>query len=113
MLLSLGSYHSPVSIKLAVACACLPACGVPERPSLASPPKLQMHLITGDFSLTFPGRAQRAWRGQQQQRVTSSAVGDAAVPPRQYSCRRGFDAAAGSVVPLRRALEGFASPAGA
>lgn len=66
-----------------------------------------MHLIAGDFALGFPGRAQRARRGQQAQASSSSAAASAGSAQAVYMCRRGFDATAGAVVPLRRALEGF------
>lgn len=76
VLLSAGSYHSP------------------------------MHLISGEFWLSFPGRAQRLWRGQGQPAADNSANGGSQRQP-AWVCRRGFDTAAGTVVPLRRALEGF------
>lgn len=82
VLLTLNSYHSP------------------------------MHLVAGEFSLSFPGRAQRARRAQQGQHKhgRGAAVGGSAQAT--YTCRRGFDATAGAVVPLRRALEGFAGAQG-
>lgn len=66
-----------------------------------------MHLVAGDFSLGFPGRAQRARHGQQAQAGSSSAAAPASPAQAVYTCRRGFDATAGAVVPLRLALEGF------
>lgn len=78
VLLTLNSYHSP------------------------------MHLVAGEFSLSFPGRAQRARRGQQPQQAQCSSGAEAqGAAPAVYTCRRGFDTGAGAVVPLRRALEGF------
>lgn len=74
VLLSSGSYHSP------------------------------MHLITGEFWLGFPGRAQRRRPGQG---AAHPAGGTAGERQPSYVCRRAFDAAAVAVVPLRRALEGF------
>lgn len=66
-----------------------------------------MHLITADFRLlTLPGRAQRARRGTV---AADAAVPAAGAPVQTYSCRRGFDVAVGTVVPLRRALEGLAA----
>lgn len=81
VLLTRGSYHSPA------------------------------HLIAGDFSLSFPGRAQRTRHGQQQAAAGGAAAAGAAATA-VYTCRRGFDTSAGAVVPLRRALEGFAAPGG-
>ena len=95
VLLSSGSYHSP------------------------------MHLVSGDFRLAFPGRAvfQQAPQplgprggGGPSQATAASATGAPQQQQHQqqqavYSCRRAFDAATGTVVPLRRALEGFSAPA--
>ena len=93
VLLSAGSYHSP------------------------------MHLVSGDFCLAFPGRVvfqqptlpvsrRGAGRPSQTPAQATSAAGGA---PRQqqaeFTCRRAFDAATGTVVTLRRALEGFSAPA--
>lgn len=76
-----------------------------------------MHLICGDFQLCFPGHALRLGRsgrrgreqGQAQAQQAEQAAGrrGAAAPASAVTCRRGFDTAAGEVVPLRRALEGF------
>lgn len=82
VLLTRGSYHSPA------------------------------HLIAGDFSLSFPGRAQRARHGQQQAAAGSRAAAAGAAAAAVYTCRRGFDTTVGAVVPLRRALDGFAAPGG-
>ena len=91
VLLSAGSYHSP------------------------------MHLITGEFRVVYPGQSVLLGRGEQrhmasqngQERQRGAAEPGAApggmgsAPPAVYACRRGFDAAALAVVPLRRALEGL------
>lgn len=63
-----------------------------------------MHLIAGEFWLRFPGRTRRvAGRG------AASPEGQERQPA--FLCRKGFDAAARAVVPLRRALDGFSAPA--
>ena len=82
VLLTLNSYHSP------------------------------MHLVAGDFSLSFPGRAQRARHRQQAQHKHGRGAGVGGPAPAAYTCRRGFDATAGAVVSLRRALEGFTGAQG-
>lgn len=64
-----------------------------------------MALIAGQFRLAFPGRAQRVRGRREASAPAAAAAGEA---PATYTCRRGFDAAASQLVPLRRALEGFA-----
>ncbi|KAL4424443.1 hypothetical protein ABPG77_006381 [Micractinium sp. CCAP 211/92] len=75
-----------------------------------------MHLICGDFWLSYPGHAlllgkaggSRNALGQAQKQQSGAAGPSASAPGAcTYKCRRGFDTAAGKVVPLRQALEGF------
>lgn len=87
LLLSTGSYHSP------------------------------MHLINGDCRLTYAGRARRVRGQEQaagQQQQAAGAGGAAASSSQQqeaYTVRKGFDVAARAVVPLRRALQGLEAAA--
>jgi hypothetical protein len=60
-----------------------------------------MHLISGEFMLAFPGRARRLGGTQIQQQKGAEGSDEG------YICRKGFDAAAGSLVPLRQALDGL------
>lgn len=89
LLLSSGTYHSP------------------------------MHLISGDFWLTFPGlvrqgRGKGQTVGRQQQRAAGDGAKDAPCGGQKlptYTCRKGFDVAKRVLVPLQRALEGWSSAA--
>ncbi len=86
-----------------------------------------MHLICGQFWLSFPGlvrhgRSRGPAGGRQTATTVPSTAGTvsstaggkeaqdgykagARLPA--YICRKGFDVAAGALVPLHRALEGF------
>lgn len=64
-----------------------------------------MDLIAGQFTLSFPGRVARVRGTHAAQQAAGATAGTA---PATYTCRRGFDAASGQVVPLWRALGGFA-----
>lgn len=84
-----------------------------------------MHLVSGEFRLAFPGRVvfqqppqspgSRSAGCPSQTPAPAQTVTEAGEMQRQqqavYTCRRAFDAATGTVVPLRRALDGFSAPA--
>lgn len=60
-----------------------------------------MHLVSGEFALAFPGRARRVG-GVPAQQQEGAAGGD-----QSYVCRKGFDVASCTLVPLRQALGGL------
>jgi hypothetical protein len=78
VLLSSGTYHSP------------------------------MHLIVGQGWLVFPSSSlARFGTGRRHRRVAGQPQALDSEEAGQYTCRRGFDAATCTLVPLRRALEGL------